>query len=71
VLSESLVLLGNRLRILNEHAYILHEKQWLSVNISLGATLCKETDTMESLLKRADSLLYESKSQGRNRLTLG
>lgn len=68
---EDLALLGNRLRMLIEHSYILHENQKLSVNISLGATMATETDTMDSLLKRADILLYESKTKGRNRLTLG
>ena len=68
---EDLALLGNRLRMLIEHSYILHENQKLSVNISLGATMATESDTMDSLLKRADVLLYESKVKGRNRLTLG
>jgi len=68
---EDLALLGNRLRVLIEHSYILHENQKLSVNISLGATMATETDTMDSLLKRADILLYESKIKGRNRVTLG
>lgn len=69
--TDDLVLLGNRLRILIEHSYILHEKQKIKVNISLGATMAAETDTMNSLIKRADKLLYESKRQGRNRLTVG
>ncbi len=69
--TEDLVLLGNRMRMLIEHSYLLHENQKLSVNISLGATMVIETDTMESLIKRADILLYESKIKGRNRLTLG
>jgi diguanylate cyclase (GGDEF)-like protein/PAS domain S-box-containing protein len=68
---EDLALLGNRLRVLIEHSYILHENQKLSVNISLGATMATENDTMDSLIKRADILLYESKAKGRNRLTLG
>lgn len=57
--------------MLIEHSYILHENEKLSVNISLGATMATEIDTMDSLLKRADILLYESKAKGRNRLTLG
>lgn len=69
--SDGLVLIGNRLRMMIEHAYILHDNQKLSVNISLGATMATETDTIDSLVKRADSFLYESKKQGRNRLTIG
>lgn len=68
---EEVMLLGNRIRILVEHSYILHQESKLSVNISLGATMAKVDDTLDSLVKRADSLLYESKRLGRNRLTLG
>jgi diguanylate cyclase (GGDEF)-like protein/PAS domain S-box-containing protein len=69
--SDDLVLLGNRLRVLIEHSYIVHENHKLSVNISIGATMAEAGDTIESLIKRADSLLYCSKEQGRNRLTFG
>lgn len=68
---DGLALIGNRLRILIENSYILHDNQKLSVNISLGATMAIETDTIDSLIKRADNLLYESKKEGRNRLTIG
>lgn len=63
--------LGNRLRSLIETSYILHEGQRISVTMSIGATLFRETDSLESLVKRADELLYRSKREGRNRLTLG
>ncbi|MGO8878685.1 MAG: diguanylate cyclase domain-containing protein [Desulfomonilaceae bacterium] len=42
----------------------------LHVTISVGATLGRDDDTIESLLKRADTLLYKSRSAGRNRLTI-
>ncbi len=69
--SEDLVLLGNRLRVLIEHSYIVHQDQKLSIKVSIGATMAREDDNIEKLLKRADTLLYESKDKGRNRLTLG
>lgn len=69
--SDDLVHLGNRLRALIEHSYIIHSGEKLHVTVSLGATSMKKGDTMESLIKRADSLLYESKRTGRNRLTIG
>ena len=68
---EDLVLLGNRIRVLVEHSYLVHADKKLSVNISLGATMAREGDSIDSLTKRADTLLYESKRLGRNRLTLG
>jgi len=63
--------LGNRLRLLVENAYILHEGKRLQVTVSIGATLIKDKDTISSLVKRADALLYQSKERGRNRLTMG
>lgn len=63
--------LGNRLRSLIETSYVMHKGQRISVTMSIGATLFRKTDSSESLVKRADELLYRSKREGRNRLTLG
>ncbi len=62
--------LGNRLRLLVGNSYILHQNKKLHVTISIGATLVNEEDTVDSLIKRADILLYQSKTAGRNRLTI-
>jgi diguanylate cyclase (GGDEF)-like protein/PAS domain S-box-containing protein len=63
--------LGNRLRSLIENSYIIHENKKLHITISIGATLVNENDTIDSLIKRTDILLYQSKAAGRNCLTLG
>ncbi len=68
---EDLASLGERLRMLVESSYIVHEDKKISVTISIGATLFAEDDTMESLLKRADALLYKSKNAGRNHTSVG
>lgn len=62
---------GNRVLNLVENSYITHNDKKLQVTISVGATLVNESDTMESLIKRADKLLYKSKAAGRNCLTMG
>lgn len=62
---------GNRLRMLIERSYISIEKKKLHVTVSIGATMVEDVDTVESVIKRADMLMYESKKAGRNRLTLG
>jgi len=40
----------------------------LTVTISIGATLILPTDTPESVIRRADELMYESKQSGRNQV---
>lgn len=69
--AEDLVVLGNRMRVLVNQSFLMHDEARLGVSISLGATVAKHDDTAESLIKRADQLLYRSKKEGRNRLTLG
>jgi diguanylate cyclase (GGDEF)-like protein len=68
---KDLELLGDRLRSLINNSYILHDNEKLYVTISIGATLIRENDTIKSLIKRSDALLYKSKAAGRNRLTIG
>lgn len=41
-----------------------------SLTCSIGATICKQGDSIESVLKRADEALYTAKSTGRNRCVL-
>ena len=41
------------------------------VTISIGATEIKENDTEDSIFKRADSLLYKAKNNGKNRVEIG
>lgn len=68
---HNLEMIGNKVRILVKSAYIKHDETTLQVTISVGATLVNETDTVESVIKRADELLYKSKASGRNCLTIG
>ncbi|WP_321530458.1 sensor domain-containing diguanylate cyclase [uncultured Desulfuromonas sp.] len=68
---ENLFTFGERLRMLVEQSYLKWGEHRLSVTISLGGTLVQNNDTVDSLVKRADRLLYSSKKNGRNRLTIG
>ncbi|MEW6714517.1 MAG: diguanylate cyclase [Nitrospirota bacterium] len=63
--------LGNKVRLLVENSYITYNDKKLHVTISIGATLVSASDSIESLIKRADGLLYKSKDAGRNCLTFG
>ena len=62
---------GERLRTLIEQSYLELSKERLSVTVSIGGTLIQKDDSLDSLIKRADRLLYTSKKNGRNRLTVG
>jgi len=41
------------------------------VTVSVGATLVTQGDSIEVAIKRADQLMYTSKSSGRNKVTVG
>ncbi|MDE3017283.1 MAG: diguanylate cyclase, partial [Pseudomonadota bacterium] len=40
-----------------------------SITVSMGVARFLPSDTLPSLIKRADDALYQSKRQGRNRVT--
>jgi diguanylate cyclase (GGDEF)-like protein len=61
---------GERFRMLIEKTRIEYTQTPFSVTMSVGATLAIPEDTPASLIKRADEYLYESKKNGRNRLTV-
>jgi diguanylate cyclase (GGDEF)-like protein/PAS domain S-box-containing protein len=62
--------LGDRFRMLIESSYVVNENKTIHVTISTGGTLGAISDTIESVIERADQALYASKSAGRNRVTL-
>ncbi|NLI20006.1 MAG: diguanylate cyclase [Clostridiales bacterium] len=68
---DSLRQAAERIRILVEKTSIPYEDHALSVHISIGATLYQANETAEQVIRRADGLLYTSKANGRNRVTLG
>ena len=61
--------ISEKLRILVEHSLMPYEDKFISVTLSIGATLFRD-DTAETMLQRADQLLYQSKANGRNRVTI-
>jgi len=60
-----------RLRFLIEKSFISQRNsaQLISVTVSMGATFVTEGDNVNSIVERADQLMYESKNNGRNRIT--
>jgi PAS domain S-box/diguanylate cyclase (GGDEF) domain len=53
------------------HIRIGERPSEISATVSIGASLARKGDTVQSLLKRADCALYASKNNGRDRFTLG
>jgi diguanylate cyclase (GGDEF)-like protein/PAS domain S-box-containing protein len=58
--------IGNRLLVLVQNSYLSHGPERIHVTLSAGVTMARPGDKVETLLKRADRLLYQSKGQGGN-----
>jgi diguanylate cyclase (GGDEF)-like protein/PAS domain S-box-containing protein len=67
---KSLFTIGNRFRRLVETSSIALKEEALQVTVSIGATVARRGDTVESLVARADQLMYQSKDAGRNRISM-
>ncbi len=70
VSSKDLEKIANRLLSLVSSSFIIVNDKKISVNISIGGTIIKESDDSDTIIKRADQLLYISKNNGRNRATI-
>jgi diguanylate cyclase (GGDEF)-like protein len=68
---DNLGAIAEKVRTLVEVSRLDVNGHGLSVTISIGGTLVLPSDTPESLIQRADELMYLSKQAGRNRVTLG
>ena len=68
---QSLWELIERIRILVENSSFTVDGNEVKATISIGATMVKPEDNFESIVKRADGLMYLSKENGRNRCTIG
>lgn len=61
--------IAERTRSLVVNASLSRVSEISRVTVSIGATLARHGDTVASLLKRADMLMYRSKRAGQNRVT--
>jgi diguanylate cyclase (GGDEF)-like protein/PAS domain S-box-containing protein len=66
---KSLPMIANRFRLLVENSSLSVGDEKIRVSVSVGATVARLDDTVETLLRRSDQLMYKSKKAGKNRLT--
>jgi diguanylate cyclase (GGDEF)-like protein/PAS domain S-box-containing protein len=67
--AKRLLTVAEHVRRLVANASLLTDSGMVEVTISLGATLITDEDTKDTLIERADQLLYESKQTGRNKVS--
>ena len=63
--------IAKRIGIFVENSFMMIDEEKISVTASLGVTLAKPEDTLESIIERADKLMYISKRKGGNNFPLG
>jgi diguanylate cyclase (GGDEF)-like protein/PAS domain S-box-containing protein len=64
--ADQIMIIAERLRALVESSWVSLADCSFHVTISLGVTLARPQDNLETLMQRADRLLYRSKAAGRN-----
>ena len=61
--------IAERVRMLIANSFINHGAENLRVTVSIGGTVSRSGETVETIVKRADELMYCSKADGRNLVT--
>jgi len=70
VTKEELVAIAEKVRAVTAKSELNREGALLSVTISIGATVLRSGDSAASIVQRADEALYQSKREGRDRVSL-
>jgi len=63
-------IMAEKIRQLVAQTIIAHKNGGLSVTASVGVTVARQNDTLKSIVKRADGLMYRSKQRGKDCITL-
>ncbi|SHH48120.1 diguanylate cyclase [Thermosipho atlanticus] len=67
----SIEFLARKIKMLVEYSFFKTESgDVIKTSASIGGTMIKEDDTVQSILRRADKLMYESKLKGKNTYTI-
>lgn len=65
-----LSIIGEKFRQLVQNTDVACDKGTLHVSVSVGITAVQPGDTIDSIVERADALMYRSKKSGKNRVSL-
>lgn len=68
---QNMMNMANRLRLLVEESSMEVNGSKVSATVSIGAVIVRPRESEEDLLKRAEGFLYQSKSLGKNIVTMG
>ncbi len=69
--NSDLELIAEKLRrLVHESTFLTESKDHIQVTISIGGTLFQKQDTIQSIIERADELMYQSKENGRDQTTI-
>jgi len=71
ITNSELALISEKLRMLVSTSMVLVENKPINITVSIGATLAIDKDTPRTLINRADKLMYKSKQNGKNCVTIG
>lgn len=64
-------IIGEKFRQLVGNTEVVHNEEALSISVSVGVTVVRQDDTNQSIVDRADHLMYKSKKSGKNRVSAG
>jgi diguanylate cyclase (GGDEF)-like protein len=67
--TDTLDTIAERCRLLVEKSALPKKFHSASVTVSIGATMSRSGDNLDTVIKRAEQLMYRSKALGRNCIT--
>ena len=67
--TSDISIVGEKFRQLVQNTEVICDAGALNVSVSVGITAVSSEDTIDTLVERADTLMYRSKRDGKNRVT--